>query len=128
MSDLTKIAAQAQPARRRSKLEPYLNDLRRLQQQGYSLEQLKEFLGQIGVVVSRQTIYDFLKRREAMDTEPLAPGEPEKASPVVDSPAVSQPAPKAKTSGKRDAKQATPEQLRAITRGNINPSDFMDDE
>lgn len=66
MSDLTKIAAKELPARRRSKLEPYLMDLRRLQNDGYSLEQLSGFLKEIGIEVSRQTIHDFLKRRESV--------------------------------------------------------------
>lgn len=67
-SELTKIAAGQTPAKRRSKLDPHLADLRRLQSEGYSLAQLKTFLGEIGVTVSRQSIYDFLKRRESVIT------------------------------------------------------------
>lgn len=66
MSELTKIAASQTPYRRRSKLDPHLADLRRLQNDGFSLAQLRAFLMEIGVSVSRQSIYDFLKRRESV--------------------------------------------------------------
>ncbi len=69
MSELTKIAASQTPYNRRSRLDPHLADLRRLQSEGFSLAQLKEFLKEIGVTVSRQSIYDFLKRRESATTE-----------------------------------------------------------
>ncbi len=68
MSELTKIAASQTPYNRRSRLDPHLADLRRLQSEGFSLAQLKEFLKEIGVTVSRQSIYDFLKRRESVTT------------------------------------------------------------
>jgi protein subunit release factor A len=63
VSALMKLAAKTRPRKRNSKLDPYLYELRELQSQGYSLAQMEEFLGQINVVVSRQTIHDFLKRR-----------------------------------------------------------------
>lgn len=72
MSELTKIAASQTPYRRRSKLDPHLADLRRLQNEGFSLAQLKVFLTEIGVSVSRQSIYDFLKRRESVPTKTIS--------------------------------------------------------
>lgn len=65
MSDLLKLAAAQRPARHtRSRMDPYLADMRRLQAEGYSLEQLRAFLAQVGVKVARQTIQEFLSRRE----------------------------------------------------------------
>ena len=63
VSELMKLAAKSRPRKRNSKLDPYLDELRELQSQGYSLAQMEEFLAQINVTVSRQTIHDFLKRR-----------------------------------------------------------------
>lgn len=63
ISELMKLAAKSRPRKRNSKLDPYLDELRELQSQGYSLAQMEEFLSQINVTVSRQTIHDFLKRR-----------------------------------------------------------------
>lgn len=64
MSDLLKLAAKQKPARqRRSALDPHLNDLRKLKEQGYTLEQMVEMLAKLGVVVTKQGIHDFLKRR-----------------------------------------------------------------
>lgn len=64
VSDLLKLAAKEKPSRqRRSALDPYLNDLRKLQGQGYTLEQLVEMLAKLGVVVTKQGVHDFLKRR-----------------------------------------------------------------
>lgn len=65
MSELMKIAAAEQPAKRKSKLDPHLADLRRLQEEGYSLDQMRELLKKIGIEVTRQSIYDFLKRRRS---------------------------------------------------------------
>jgi len=77
MTELQRLAASQPPQRRNSKLDPYLDDLRSLQEQGYSLEQLRTFLKQIGIEVAKQTIYDFLKRRENVKTA-KTPAAPEK--------------------------------------------------
>lgn len=76
MTELQRLAASQPPQRRNSKLDPYLDDLRSLQEQGYSLEQLRTFLKQIGIEVAKQTIYDFLKRRENVKATktPASPG------------------------------------------------------
>lgn len=64
MSDLLKLAAKQKPARqRRSALDPYLKDLQKLKGQGYTLDQLVEMLATLGVVVTKQGVHDFLKRR-----------------------------------------------------------------
>lgn len=64
VSNLLKLAAKKKPARqRRSALDPYLNDLRKLKDQGYTLDQLVDMLATLGVVVTKQGIHDFLKRR-----------------------------------------------------------------
>lgn len=63
MSELLKIAAQERPSRNRSRLDPYLLDLRKLKSDGYSFEQLRIFLSRLGVTVSRQTIQEYLIRR-----------------------------------------------------------------
>lgn len=64
MSDLLKLAAKQKPARRRrSALDPYLNDLRKLKAEDYTLEQMVEMLAKLGVEVTKQGVHDFLKRR-----------------------------------------------------------------
>ena len=47
MSELIRLAAASQPKNRNSVLDPYLNEIRELQEQGYSLEQIREFLAQM---------------------------------------------------------------------------------
>lgn len=37
-----------------------------VQKQGYSFEQIRGFLAKMNITVSRQTIHDFIKRREAV--------------------------------------------------------------
>lgn len=64
MSELLKLAAKQKPVRqRRSRLDPYLSDLRKLQEQGYTLEQMTGMLAKLGVEVTKQGLSDFLKRR-----------------------------------------------------------------
>lgn len=64
MSELLEIAGKARPSRNRSRLDPYLLDLRKLKSKGYSFAQLSAFLAELGVTVSRQTIAEYLVRRE----------------------------------------------------------------
>lgn len=63
MSELLKIAAKERPSRNRSRLDPYLLDMIKLKSEGYSFEQLRIFLAELGVSVSRQTIQEYLVRR-----------------------------------------------------------------
>ncbi|MGZ4992662.1 MAG: hypothetical protein ACXV79_00715 [Methylobacter sp.] len=69
MTDLMKLAESIKPKKRNSILDPYLAELRVLKEKGYSLEQMRILLAELNVNVSRQTIYDFLKRREKVVTE-----------------------------------------------------------
>ena len=64
MSELLEIAAKARPSRNRSRLDPYLLDLRKLKSEGYSFAQLQGFLAELGVTASRQTIQEYLIRRD----------------------------------------------------------------
>lgn len=73
MSELLRLAAASQPKNRNSVLDPYLDEIRDLQEQGYSLEQIRGFLAQMNIKVSRQTIHDFIKRRETVKQKPKAP-------------------------------------------------------
>jgi DNA-binding transcriptional MerR regulator len=73
MSELIRLAAASQPKNRNSVLDPYLHEIRELQEQGYSLEQIRGFLAQMNITVSRQTIHDFIKRRETVKQKPKAP-------------------------------------------------------
>ena len=75
MSELIRLAAASQPKNRNSVLDPYLDEIRDLQEQGYSLEQIRGFLAQMNVTVSRQTIHDFIKRRANVKqkSKPLTP-------------------------------------------------------
>lgn len=125
MSDLAKIAASQKPAKRRSKLEPYLEDLRKLQNDGYSLEQMKTFLAEIGVIVSRQSIYDFLKRRESVAAKAAS-----RAALAVDGNATNPVAPATENQAGKPSvinKTTTQSQLKAITRGQIDPNQFLDE-
>jgi hypothetical protein len=64
MSDLIQLAKSVKPKKQNSILDPFLNDLKELQKQGYSLQQMRMLLAQLDIAVSRQTISEFLRRRE----------------------------------------------------------------
>lgn len=65
------------PASRRSKLAPWLADIRKLRANGYTLEQVREFLSQNGVEISIAGVSAYVKRMEARQekevTKPAAP-------------------------------------------------------
>lgn len=70
MSDLLKLAAKKKPGRqRRSVLDPYSADLKKLRGQGYTLEQLVEMLAALGVDVTKQAVHGFLKKQEKSEAE-----------------------------------------------------------
>lgn len=64
MSELLKLAAKTKPGRqRRSVLDPYSADLLKLREKGYTLEQMVEMLADLGVVVTKQAVHGFLKKK-----------------------------------------------------------------
>lgn len=70
MSDLLKLAAKKKPGRqRRSALDPYAADLKKLKGQGYTLKQLAEMLATLGVDVTEQAVHGFLKKQEESEAK-----------------------------------------------------------
>ena len=53
------------PASRRSKLAPWLADIRKLRANGYTLEQVREFLAKNGVEITIAGVSAYVKRMEA---------------------------------------------------------------
>ena len=107
MSETDDYKAKVQPAKRRSKFDPHLEGIRELQRDGYSLEQICEWLWltfQIGDPEkkgpsSKQVLSAYLRRREGQEANVLP-------SPVAGKPGkVTQPGPSAPAS--EEAKPAT---------------------
>lgn len=70
MSDLLKLAAKKKPGRhRRSVLDPYAADLKKLREQGYTLDQIEKMLASLGVDVTKQAIHGFLKKQEESEVK-----------------------------------------------------------
>ena len=61
------------PAKRRSKLTPYLADMRELREQGYTLAQVCDFLARNGVTTSPSNVASYLHRTMARTPQPTAP-------------------------------------------------------
>lgn len=73
--DAEEFLKQVNPAVRRSKLAPYLEDIRKLRGSGCTLEQVCEFLSSNGVTVSVAGLSSYLLRQEKQTT----PAQKEKA-------------------------------------------------
>lgn len=56
---------QVQPARRRSKMHPWLADIQALRAAGYTIEQVRQFLAANQVVVAFSTLAAFIARQTA---------------------------------------------------------------
>lgn len=64
VTELLKLASSVSPTRRkRSSLDEYEDDLRKLRNDGYTLAQISKMLSDLGVNITPQGIHDFLKRR-----------------------------------------------------------------
>lgn len=104
MSETDDYKAKVQPAKRRSKFDPHLEGIRELQRDGYSLEQICEWLWltfQIGDPEkkgpsSKQVLSAYLRRREGQEANaPPSPvaGKPAKVTqPGAPTPASEEPA------------------------------------
>jgi hypothetical protein len=62
--ELEEFLSRVKPATRRSKLEPYLNDLRRLRELGYTLSQMQSYLAAKEIHATIQTISAYLKKKD----------------------------------------------------------------
>ncbi|MDT4292332.1 hypothetical protein RO575_22430 [Methylomonas sp. MO1] len=62
--ELEEFLSYVKPATRRSKLEPYLDDLRHLRELGYTLSQMQSYLAGKEVHATIQTISAYLKKRD----------------------------------------------------------------
>jgi hypothetical protein len=110
--------AQIQPARRRSKLEPWLADLVRLRQAGCTFDQLRQFLAQNQIHISRAAIAAYLARVSSAIAAKSAPDGKPYSSPDRVRLSEAQPASdKADTLGRR--------QQPASTGGAALPADWL---
>lgn len=58
---------QVQPGVRRSRLAPYVADIRKLRDSGCTWDQVRMFLQKNGVSVSIAALSDYMRRQEAKD-------------------------------------------------------------
>lgn len=63
--DIEEFTKQAKPRAKRSKLEPFKKQIFTLKEMGYVDWQIKEWLETEGLVVSRQAVQQFIKKRES---------------------------------------------------------------
>lgn len=93
--ELDKFKAQVTPAKRRSKLDKFLKEIFTLREDGYTLQQICEFLEANGTKVSRQSLHEFIQRRQGSLPKDTADQKPQTAAQAAKSDVVK--------------KQATPE-------------------
>jgi len=71
-----KLQRKQPPARRSRKVRPYADEIVRLQAEGYTFDEIRLALADVGVVVSRSTVareaVRALHRSNAMDTAPIS--------------------------------------------------------
>ncbi len=72
-----KLQPKQPPARKSRKVRPYADEITRLQADGYTCEEIRVALADVGVVVSRSTVQReaarALQRRHAMGSTPTNP-------------------------------------------------------
>jgi len=74
---------QQKPKGRRSRLAPYLGDIRKLRNDGYTLEQIREFLALNQISISIRGLTAYLQRQEKIPASPIQAAQ----SPVTSKPA-----------------------------------------
>lgn len=63
--ELEKFKQRVQPNSRRSKLDKFITEIFALRNDGYTLQQIADFLKENGTVVTRQSVQEFIQRRSA---------------------------------------------------------------
>jgi hypothetical protein len=108
------LAPKHPPRRRRFKLRAYSPEIHRLNAEGYTCEEIREALIEVGLVVSRSTV-----QREAARgrQRPAATSPTNSAAPKTDAGLVSAPAPTSNTSGRE------PQPSRATSRAVAHADD-----
>jgi hypothetical protein len=66
--DIDEFEKQVKPGAKRSRMEPYRAQIFALKSKGYADSQVRDWLATNGVIVSRQAVQQFVKKRQALMT------------------------------------------------------------
>ena len=105
-----KLQPKQPPARKSRKVRPYSEEISRLQADGYTCDEIRVALADVGVVVSRSTVQReatrALQRRHAMSPTPTEPTLASAPSPPPNDRAQVLPSPRLQAVDPRTARQA----------------------
>ena len=118
--ELNEFMVEVKPAKQRSKLKPHRTDIVKLREQGYTLNQVCDFLARNGVTTSPSNVASYLRRGMARGQAPHQ-GASAASKSHADAPAPASPAEAAKPSlltpiPRAPVKPLEPGELRAIAR------------
>jgi hypothetical protein len=80
--DVEDFTREVQPHHRRSRLEKYKQEIRDLKKQGYSDMQVRDWLAQNGIAVSRENVRKFIKRHLTKEDTAQVSEQPSAAPPA----------------------------------------------